>query len=183
MEAQFQRKTGKLVSLSEQNLVDCIQGAKCKGNWMDVAFEYAKNGIDTEADYPYDGTNGVGGECRRDSFMSYGSVASYWDIPYGDEELLKNAVGLYGPVAVALDASLDSFGHYGGGIYHDDNCQTNNPVHAVLVVGYGTENGEDYWIVKNSWDTWWGEDGYIRIRRNANNHCGIASYASFALVN
>lgn len=172
-----------MIELSQQNLVDCIQQGICQGNWIDVAFEYAKNGICALADYPFLGDRGVGSQCKADWFSSYASVSRYLDIPWGDEQLLKNAVGLYGPVGVAIDTSLPSFDNYQGGIYQEDRCSTNNPVHAVLVVGYGSENGVDYWLIKNSWDTFWGENGYIRMRRNYNNMCGIASYASLALLN
>lgn len=78
LEAQFQRKTGELVELSEQNLVDCIQGSQCLGNWPDVAFEYVtKNGINAEADYPYKSKDGIGGTCLHNKSYSCGTLASY----------------------------------------------------------------------------------------------------------
>lgn len=75
---------------------------------------------------------------------------------YGDENELKRVVALYGPVAAGVDASLWGFEHYASGIYSDSKCDSINVNHAVIVMGYGTENGQDYWLIKNSWGTKWG---------------------------
>lgn len=86
-----------------------------------------------------------------------------------------------GPVSVAIDAHLDSFQYYGGGVYYDPKCgNTPDDVnHAVLVVGYGVEDdGTKYWLVKNSYGKTWGLDGYIKMAKDRGNHCGIATYAS-----
>jgi cathepsin L len=92
-----------------------------------------------------------------------------------------------GPVSVAVDFSLEQFKSYNGGIFSNTTCSSNNLNHGVLVVGYGTQimkSGKpvDYWIVKNSWGPGWGESGYIRIARNLNNMCGIATFANYPLV-
>ncbi|XP_037578751.1 procathepsin L [Dermacentor silvarum] len=184
LEGQHFRKTGKLVSLSEQNLVDCstsFGNNGCEGGLMDNAFKYIKanKGIDTEMIYPYNGTDGV---CH---FVKSGVGATdsgFVDIPEGKEDKLKKAVATVGPVSVAIDASHQSFQFYSEGIYDEPECSSEQLDHGVLVVGYGTKDGQDYWLVKNSWGTTWGDEGYIYMTRNKNNQCGIASSASYPLV-
>lgn len=88
-----------------------------------------------------------------------------------------------GPIAIAIDASLTSFHFYEQGLYYDETCNSENPDHGALVVGYGTtESGDDYWIVKNSWGGNWGLKGYVLMARNRGNHCGIAAMGSYPLV-
>lgn len=107
---------------------------------------------------------------------------TYMEIMPGSEVALKQAVATVGPVAAGIDGSQRSFQFYKSGLFYDPNC-SQDVNHAVLIVGYGkTDAGEDYWIAKNSWDSDWGENGYIRVARNRNNHCGIASLASYPLV-
>ncbi|XP_006168516.1 cathepsin S [Tupaia chinensis] len=181
LEAQLKLKTGKLVSLSAQNLVDCatIQyGNKgCNGGFMTRAFQYIidNNGIDSEASYPYKATDE---KCQYNLKNRAATCSKYTLLPSGYEEALKEAVANKGPVSVAIDASHSSFFLYRSGVYYEPSCtQTVN--HGVLVVGYGNLNGKDYWLVKNSWGLPFGDKGYIRMARNSENHCGIASYASY----
>ncbi|XP_021961392.1 cathepsin L1 [Folsomia candida] len=185
LEGQHMRKTGKLVSLSEQNLIDCSWNGGnegCLGGLMDPAFIYIKNnnGIDTEASYPYQAqTYG----CRYKKENSGASDIGYVDIPSGDEEKLKQAVASVGPISVAIDASHESIMFYSSGVYTEKWCSSTVLDHAVLVVGYGTtEEGQDYWLVKNSWSTAWRNRGYIQIARNHQNECGVATQASYPLV-
>jgi C1A family cysteine protease len=96
-----------------------------------------------------------------------------------NETKIRDAVANIGPVATAIHAS-QVFMWYKGGIYNEVNCPT-SVNHAVLIVGYGTEKGVNFWIVKNSWGAGWGESGYFRIVRGTNK-CGIASYATYPVV-
>jgi len=104
------------------------------------------------------------------------------DIPKGDDRKLMEAVATMGPISVAIDASASSFMSYSRGIYTETQCSSTSLDHGILLVGYGSENGHDYWIVKNSWGTAWGEGGYIRMSRRRKNMCGISSLASYPLV-
>ncbi|XP_059084138.1 cathepsin L-like, partial [Tigriopus californicus] len=88
------------------------------------------------------------------------------DVPQGDEEKLKEAVATIGPVSVAIDASHESFQFYSHGVYDEPECDPSALDHGVLVVGYGSDNGSDYWLVKNSWSTKWGDAGFIKMARN-----------------
>ncbi|KAK7605217.1 hypothetical protein V9T40_007075 [Parthenolecanium corni] len=184
LEGQHFRKTGKLVSLSEQNLIDCstnFGNSGCEGGMMDSSFSYIKanKGIDTEKSYPYEAKEDI---CRYNPAVSGATDTGFVHIPEGDEEKLKIAVATVGPVSVAIDASQVSFQFYSSGVYYERRCDPTELDHAVLVVGYGTENGQDYWLVKNSWGRSWGDAGYIKMARNMNNNCGIASDASYPLV-
>jgi len=187
LEGQHMRKTGKLVSLSEQNLIDCsgkYGNEGCNGGLMDQAFTYIKenHGIDTEEGYPYKHEQG---RCHYKKRDKGADDTGFVDIPSGDETKLQEAVATVGPVSVAIDASHESFQFYKTGVYDEPECDSQALDHGVLVVGYGRtflDDGQDYWIVKNSWGKMWGEDGYIKMARNKDNQCGIATQASYPLV-
>ncbi|XP_047531283.1 cathepsin L-like isoform X3 [Vanessa atalanta] len=185
LEGQQFRKSNILVSLSEQNLIDCsfaYGNLGCNGGLMPYAYTYIheNGGIDTEESYPYEECVKT---CRFDPVNVGAEVVGFMDLPEGDEEILKQAVANVGPVSVAIDASRVSFQLYSSGVYHDEQCSSSNLSHGVLVVGYGTdEEGGDYWLVKNSWGSSWGENGYIKMARNRGNNCGIASFGSYPLV-
>nr|AAO60046.1 midgut cysteine proteinase 3 [Rhipicephalus appendiculatus] len=183
LEGQHFRKMRKLVSLSEQNLVDCMQklgNNGCGGGLMDNAFKYIKanKGIDTELSYPYNATDGV---CHFKKSGVGATATGFEDIPARDENSW-DAVAPVGPVSVAIDASHESFQFYSEGVLDEPECSSDQLDHGVLVVGYGTKDGQDYWLVKNSWGTTWGDEGYIYMTRNKDNQCGIASSASYPLV-
>ncbi|CAN8328275.1 unnamed protein product [Cochlearia groenlandica] len=174
--------TGELISLSEQELVDCDNSYNqgCDGGLMDYAFQFIiKNGgLNTEQDYPYRGSNGKCNSLVKNSKVV--TIDGYEDVPTKDETALKRAVSVQ-PVSVAIEAGGRIFQHYQSGIF-TGKCGTELD-HAVVAVGYGTENGVDYWIVRNSWGQRWGEDGYIRMERNLSHlksgKCGIAVEASY----
>jgi len=175
--------TGSLVSLSEQNLVDCstAQGNMgCRGGLMDSAFKYIiSKGVDTEASYPYTATGP--NACRFDPSHVGAHIRSFTDVQRGSEAALQSAVNSR-PVSVAIDASHQSFQLYHTGVYYEPSCSPTQLDHGVLAVGYGDESSKAYWIVKNSWGTGWGQSGYILMSRNKNNNCGIASMASFPVA-
>jgi len=184
LEGQHFKKTKTLVSLSEQNLVDCSkkEGNKgCKGGLMDNGFEYIKvnGGIDTEESYPYTARDG---RCHFNKANVGATCTGYTDLKEGSEEDLKSALTTVGPISVAMDASHMSFQMYRSGVYSERRCSSRKLDHGVLAVGYGTYEGKDYWLVKNSWGTTWGMEGYFMIARNANNMCGLATQASYPLV-
>jgi len=187
LEGQIFRKTGKLPSLSEQNLIDCTKSygnQGCHGGWMDNSFKYIRDnkGIDSETGYPYYAREL--GYCYYNAQYNTATDTGFTDIPAGDEQALKQAVATVGPISVAIDATRPSFMSYRSGVYIDTTCGNTlqNLDHAVLVVGYGTENGVDYWLVKNSWGTYWGDQGYIKMARNRSDQCGIALKGSYPLV-
>ena len=184
LEGQHFNATGNLVSLSEQNLVDCSgpEGNEgCDGGLMDDAFEYVmKNGgIDTEASYPYVARDE---RCRFRKANVGSTCAGYTDVASEDEQALTEAIAAIGPISVAIDASHNSFQMYSSGVYYEPECSQTELDHGVLAVGYGVVEQKDMYIVKNSWGTTWGMKGYIYMSRNRDNNCGIATSASYPEV-
>ncbi|XP_030456619.1 senescence-specific cysteine protease SAG39-like [Syzygium oleosum] len=183
MEGITQLKTGKLISLSEQELVDCDTSGEdqgCEGGLMDDAFEFiiGNHGLATEANYPY---QAVDGTCNaRKEASSAAKITGYEDVPSNSESALMKAVA-HQPISVAIDAGESAFQFYSSGIFTGE-CGTDLD-HGVTAVGYGTsEDGTKYWLVKNSWGTGWGEEGYIRMKRDIDAKeglCGIAMVASY----
>ncbi|KAM6910416.1 uncharacterized protein FYW49_012343 [Xenentodon cancila] len=183
LEGQLAKTTGKLVDLSPQNLVDCSTkygNHGCNGGFMHYAFMYVieNQGIDSDASYPYAGQDQ---DCRYKAMYRATNCSAYNFLPEGDEGALKEAIATIGPISVAIDARRPRFAFYRSGVYDDPTC-TQNVNHAVLAVGYGTLSGQDYWLVKNSWGTGFGEQGYIRMARNKNDQCGIARYACYPIL-
>jgi cathepsin L len=172
-----------LVSLSEQDLVDCDQyDYGCNGGDPTFAYFYVIDGQDgqlnLESDYPY---TAVDGSCKYSAAKGITQINVVYTLTNaGNEQDLADVVYEIGPVSVCIDASHNSFQLYKSGIYNEPSCSARNLDHAVTAVGYGTSSGTAYWIVKNSWGTSWGEQGYIRMSRNKNNQCGVATTAVIA---
>ncbi|XP_015791309.1 cathepsin L1 [Tetranychus urticae] len=185
LESANAQKTGKLVELSEENLIECSwnygnQG--CNGGLMDDAFNYIKanKGIDTEKSYPY--TSGSGddsGRCKYSASNKGASLSSYVDIPQGNENALLSAVAER-VVSVAIDAEED-LQLYQSGVLKSTECSPDALNHGVTAVGYGVDNGTPYWLIKNSWGADFGEKGYFRLYRGSNM-CGVAESASYPIV-
>ncbi|KAJ8921586.1 hypothetical protein NQ315_010491 [Exocentrus adspersus] len=179
VEGAYALKTGNLVSLSEQNLMDCSVGnAGCSGGNMQFAYDYIKEyGIESEEDYKYEAN---GNECHFDPEKSVTKISKYETVSMGEEWSLEYAAATVGPISVAIDAT--GLQHYISGIFDDPSCSGIMLNHGVLVVGYGTDDGKEYWLVKNSWGADWGEEGYVRMTRNDYNQCGIATSATYPIV-
>ncbi|KAK8876523.1 hypothetical protein M9Y10_006737 [Tritrichomonas musculus] len=175
--------SGTLPSYSEQNLVDCVTKCSgCNGGLMTEAYDHIiseQNGqFNLESDYKY---TAVDGTCKFSQYSPVGKISRYTNIVEGDEDDLAAKVEQYGPVAVAIDASSYSFQLYSGGIYDEPSCSSYSLDHGVGCVGFGSENGTKYWIVRNSWGTSWGEKGYIKMLWK-DNQCGIATMATIPFV-
>jgi KDEL-tailed cysteine endopeptidase len=188
MEGAWAIKKGQLTSLSEQELVDCA-GLKygsmgCNGGQMDGAFKFAiDNGICTDAAYPYvSGTTKTAGSCH--SCSTYAKFSGCADVKPNNQIALKEAV-FNAPVSIAIEADTKYFQSYSSGVLTSSSCGTNLD-HGVLIVGYGAENGIKYWLVKNSWGTSWGDQGYVKIARSDSTNdqgiCGISMQPSYPIV-
>lgn len=178
LEASFFFKHGKLTSLSEQQLVDCSKkygNLGCSGGWMDWAMEYVKDhGVETEAAYSYVGREQ---KCKEDHTKFVDLDVQTVEFVDESEEALQAAVEER-PISVAFNAGPIML--YKGGIF-DDACPTRDLTHAVLLTGFGEEDGVKYWKIKNSWGTKWGEIGYFRMKRAQTKEgiCGLAKHAVY----
>jgi len=163
------------LDLSEQELLDCPKGSgvfKCSGNWPEDIYEYQKTvGQTSEKLYRYEAKEGF---CRSGGKAKAGKVSAYYRAKEGDENAMKEFVGNYGPSSLIITIS-DEIVNYKSGVMNTP-CKNTTLDHSVLAVGYGNENGRDYWIIKNSWGTAWGEGGYFKMARNAGNICRVADY-------
>ena len=176
---------GQLINLSEQQLVDCATGISygshgCSGGQMEGGFKYViEHGQCSLASYPYTAKDGNCVTCSKVAMIS-----SCADVKPNDQVSLKGAVAQQ-PVAIAIEADTRYFQSYSSGILTSSSCGTNLD-HGVLIVGYGSENGIKYWLVKNSWGTTWGDNGYVKIARSESTNdpgiCGIAMDPSFPIV-
>lgn len=183
LEGQYYIKYRQLIQLSHQELLDCGKeygNYGCGGGFQRNVYRYMlDHGLGYAASNPYTGREGT---CVRGTPRI--SISTYYEIPSGNEEALKQAVATVGPIPIDMDASLDTFRYYSGGLFYDQRCRTDYLSHAITVVGYGTmSNGQDYWLVRNSWGANWGDNGYIYMARNQNNHCGVATRAVYPIVN
>jgi len=179
-------KHRKLVSLSSQNLVDCSWGFGnngCDGGEDFRAYEWIMKhgGIATEESYgQYLQADGY---CHFENATIGATLCGYVNVTEYDANALKIALLNQGPISIGIDASHKSLVFYANGIYYEPNCgsKPDDLDHAVLLVGYGSIGGEDYWLVKNSWSTYWGNDGYVLMSQIENN-CGVTTAATFPII-
>jgi len=182
VEGAYALSTKKLISLSEQQLMDCSQAEgneSCEGGLMDDAFQFIiKNkGICSEADYPYQEKD----EACKTGCSNVAQISNYADIPSGNETAMGYAVAMQ-PLSIAIEADQSVFQDYQSGVLNSTLCGTNLD-HGVLIVGYGNDatSGLDYWIVKNSWGKSWGLQGYVWLARGVNQ-CGLDLASSYPIV-
>lgn len=178
-ESRYAIVYGNLQKLSEQNLVDCVNECYgCGGGEMYIALEYAISNqggkFMLESDYPYTAKDGT---CKFDSSKGVSKITGIEWADTGNEASLARIISSYGPASVGIDASLYSFHLYSGGIYSDPGCSIWSLDHGVGCVGYGSEGSTNYWIIRNSLGTTWGEKGYMRMAKDKENMCGIATEA------
>lgn len=183
MEGAWSIAKGQLISLSEQQLVDCSRrygNLGCNGGLMDSAFEYAiDTGMCSESAYPYTASVGTCHTCTTVT-----KIVKCSDVPANNQVALKEAV-TKGPVSIAIEADTAIFQSYSKGVITSAACGTNLD-HGVLIVGYGIQDNIKYWLVKNSWGTSWGDQGYVKIERSDKTNdpgiCGVAMQPSFPIV-
>jgi len=180
LEGAYYLKNGKLVSFSEQNLVDCDRtDGGCHGGLMDNAFDWIKSngGLCTEEEYPYTARKSF--QCKSCSIVEGSAIKSHTDVPKNSDSAMMSALSQQ-PVSIAIEADQKDFQLYSSGVFTAP-CGTTLD-HGVLAVGYGTESGEDYYKVKNSWGETWGEKGYIKLARGVSQRggqCGMLMSASY----
>lgn len=185
LEGAWAIATGKLISLSEQQLVDCSRSYGnngCSGGLMDNAFKYEVTvAVCTEASYNYTAQNGVCKASKCAAGIPSGGVVGFKDIDHNDQQALMSAV-VQQPVSVAIEADQSAFQLYKSGVL-TKACGARLD-HGVLIVGYGSEDGLDYWLVRNSWGPGWGLHGYVKIQRGVAGpgECGIKSMPSYPVV-
>ncbi|XP_030750145.1 ervatamin-C-like [Sitophilus oryzae] len=177
-ESHYLIKTNQTIMLSEQNLVDCCPRKYscfgCDGGSLIGAWLYMmETGVALESDYPYTGNQGT---CQNKTKLF--KIKKYVLLPKNEVSMKENVANV-GPLAVSLNADL--LQNYNSGILDDSTCPTNKNNHAVLVVGYGNKKSTDYWHVKNSWGSNWGESGYFKIKRGSNT-CGIQQEAQYPVL-
>jgi len=180
-------KSGKLTRLSSQALVDCsweFGNLGCDGGFDFWAYEWIMQAgfIPTEESYPYTMQDG---RCRFENTEKGTAIRGYVNVTSGDEMALRQAIALHGPISVSIDASHRTLSFYDSGIYYDPVCspKLDDLDHVVAAVGYGVDEqtGEGYWIVRNSWSSYWGDQGYIRISMR-DNICGVATAPTFVVI-
>ncbi|CAF1002286.1 unnamed protein product [Adineta steineri] len=186
IEGTFKFKKNENIKLSKQQLVDCSPSSGCSGGTLGQTYNYIKErgGLASDTSYPYANAKT---SCALKS-LKVGAISGYGKTNNGDEEGMRQALSTYGPLAAAIHTTSDlqfygpsKSGRPGSDILDIPSC-SKQVDHAIAIVGYGTENGKDYWLVRNSWGTNWGLQGYFKIARNKNSMCGIATYGYYTLV-
>lgn len=188
LETLYAMKTNSqtVIDFSPQQIADCSSGGNngCHGGNFPPSVRYlmGQGGrIATEASYPYAGQKQ---SCRTDNLnlINLGNI-EYNPLPEGDETKIAEALTTHGPIFIGIDADTRSFMFYRAGVLKINNCPTRRQDmdHAMVIVGYGYDNivRSPYWIIKNSWGTKWGENGYLRLAKDSGNMCGVASMAYY----
>ncbi|KYQ50589.1 Counting factor associated protein D [Trachymyrmex zeteki] len=177
VEGAYYMKYNKLVRLSQQALIDCSWGFGnngCDGGEDFRSYQWIMKhgGLPTEEDYG--GYLGQDGYCHINNVTLTAKITGFVNVTPRSVEALKIAIAKHGPISVSIDASHKTFSFYSHGVYYDPVCgNTEDKLdHAVLAVGYGTMNGKGYWLIKNSWSNYWGNDGYILMAQKDDN-CGV----------
>ncbi|XP_054709924.1 digestive cysteine proteinase 2-like [Uloborus diversus] len=186
IEGTYAIKTNKLVRLSQQQLIDCswrFQNNGCDGGEDFRAYAYimAAGGLAAEEDYgQYLGSDGL---CHDHEVDKVAQISGFVNVTSGDLQALKQAIAKQGPISVSIDAAHKSFSFYSHGVFYEPDCKNGEDQldHSVLAVGYGVMNGHPYWLVKNSWSTYWGNDGYVLMSQKDNN-CGVATSPTYVLM-
>jgi len=190
MESAWAFKTGRLLSFSEQELLDCAAGGArtcASGGAMQDSWNWLISGSTrrspmTSQSYPYTGNSNAA--CLYNASRTTDAVFMSRTYVSNNDNALMNAVRRAPAVAAAIHGSGRAFQFYSSGILSDSSCSSTNLDHAVTVVGFGTDvaSGYDYWLIRNSWGTGWGQGGYAKIRRGFNNMCGLNSQASYVVA-
>nr|XP_033327937.1 digestive cysteine proteinase 1 [Megalopta genalis] len=186
VEGAYYMKYGRVPRLSQQALVDCSWGYGnngCDGGEDFRAYQWIMKhgGLPTEEDYG--GYLGEDGYCHIDNVTLTAKITGYVNVTENNPDAMKLAVAKHGPISVAIDASHKTFSFYSHGVYYEETCGNTEETldHAVLVVGYGKLDGKDYWLVKNSWSNYWGNDGYILMSQKDNN-CGVMTNPTYVTM-
>ena len=170
VESAYAQMKGSLQLLSTQQVADCIMKSCSSGSYLSTWIVMALQGLEHEADYP---SRRELGQCAYDASKVAVRMLGFWESRSKNESALAAAVAK-APVAAVLTIS-PRMKQYAGGIFEDADCvKTGEGRAAVAVVGYGSQDGADYWIVKMSWGSGWGEAGYLRMARGKGTACGIA---------
>lgn len=184
IEGAYFVKYGKLVRLSQQALIDCSWGFGnngCDGgeDFRSYGWVIEHGGLPTEEDYG--GYLGQDAYCHTDNVTLTAKMTGFVNVTPKNVDALKIAIKEHGPVSIAIDAAHKGFSFYSSGVFYEKTCGNSeeNLDHAVLAVGYGTMHGQDYWLVKNSWSNYWGNDGYILMAQKDNN-CGVLTAPTYA---
>lgn len=186
VEGAYYMKYGKLVRLSQQALIDCSWGFGnngCDGGEDFRSYQWIMKhgGLPTEDDYG--GYLGQDGYCHVDNTTMVAKITGFVNVTPDDPNAMKIAIAKHGPISVAIDASHKTFSFYSHGVYYEPSCNNAPELldHAVLAVGYGKLNGKDYWLIKNSWSNYWGNDGYILMAQKDNN-CGVLTMPTYVTM-
>lgn len=186
LEGQYFVKTGHLVRLSEQQLIDCswqFLNNGCDGGTDVFSYNYIMKagGIATESDYGH--YLGVDGKCHAKDVQKSVKISGFVNVTQYSVNDLKKALVENGPISVAINASPKTLTFYSNGVLDDPKCKGDEDSlnHAVLLVGYGKIRGKEYWLIKNSWSTYYGNDGYLLIAVE-NNTCGVTTSPTYPLI-